>query len=209
MRYASFSLVQGLETHYLFHWPWFKCDPNWYNWTVVTFHVIGAPVHAMLLEERSGHYSEAVTDIDRHMHWHATNAGSTQWKREEGRTQYQWLFTVATITAPSIQTHTSRQSHQANASASEDPAWVREHFPRDISDVHVRANTLTSTDRQTHTHKLMSCQSLLVFIVFISFACLFYQSILREPTVVQWNPRRLRVLRLLCSIRVSGCPKHK
>lgn len=77
-----------------------------------------------------------------------TNAGSRLRKRKDGRTQYQGLFTVATITAHPFHRHTSPQSHQANASASEDPAWSREHFPRDISDVHMWANPL----RSTHTH---------------------------------------------------------
>ncbi len=46
------------------------------------------------------------------------------------------------------------------------------------------------TRSQAHTHKLMSCQSPLLFIVFIScwIACLFKQSIHWELMVVQWAP---------------------
>ena len=144
----------------------------------------------MLLHRRSGHYSQAVTDIDRHMHWHATNAGSRLRKREEGRTQYQRLFTVATITAhpfPHRRTHPHSPTRQMHL-----PTKIRPERGRTLSQryqwrTYVSKHARKHAHTHTHTHELMSCQSPLVFIVFIScwIACLFKQSILRDTAVVQ------------------------
>lgn len=82
-------------------------------------------MHAMLLRRRSGHYSQAVTDTDGHMRWHATNAGSGLREREGRRKNSipATVYSCHNYSPPlSTQTHTSPQSHQANASASEDPA---------------------------------------------------------------------------------------
>lgn len=177
---VQFSL-ETVKVWSLFSRPSSRCDPNWYR-TVVTSHVTGAPVHAMLLEERSGHYSQAVTDIDGHMYWHATNKGSRQRKRQGGRTQYQWLFTVATITARTPHTplpHRHTHPH-APTRLMHLPAKIRPEcentFP-EISVTYICEQTRSQACADTHTlkHKLMLCQSSLVFIVFISccIVCLF------------------------------------
>lgn len=108
---------------------------------------------------------------------------------------------------PSTQTHTSPQSHQANASAGEDPAWSREHFPRDISDVHMWANTLRSTHTNWchvshHWFSLFSFRAGLP--VYFSSLSSRSQRCSSEP----WKPTGLVVLSFLYSISVFRTPRH-
>ena len=169
----------------------------------------------MLLHRRSGHYSQAVTDIDRHMHWHATNAGSRLRKREEGRTQYQRLFTVATITAhpfPHRRTHPHSPTRQMHL-----PAKIRPERGRTLSQRYQWRTYVSKHARKhahTHTHTSWCRVSHRWFSLFSFLAgSPVYLSSLSSGTQ-RWSRRAMEPPegpRCPSSIEPgsSGCPEHK
>lgn len=131
-------------------------------------------MYAVLLMTRSGHL---FTTGDRHQQTHALAYKQTRevgWKkkikkkRKDGRTQYQGLFTVATITAhpplpppplPPFHRHTSSRSHQAKCICQRRSGPDGENTFPEISVTYICEGTCSEAHTHAHTLFILAVDS--------------------------------------------------